>query len=271
MFCFYNFLQMLRNSKRRKQLTESAKRARLSRLENDDDLPALKHFDDSSDSDDSDDDSDDENFVSTKVVRHQTIISLFKKQLSKLENEAQKFVAEILSDHEEVDKHVEDNGLDKPVAVASATSVSSTNLRPATPRVPASTVKLRLRLFNQVLPQDLCLNSRWDKSRRARTDGHQSLGESTFSRYKSRGHQGGRPRVCPNLNLSFPNERARNRLINRQRTQDAAAEVSRKRQEKKRTFQQCVDVLNRAWQQPTLAGRFKTVYRPDAQETTVCA
>ena len=263
---------MSRKNKRRKQLLESAKRARLSRQQDHDSLPALKEFGDS-DNDFSDDDSNDEIFMVEKVWKNQSIISLFKKQLSKLEKETPQSTAE-------ADKQIQDNVTDKQVATASAKSVSSTESQVdkgvgQKPRVqvqqqpqvipPIQTVKLRLRLFGNVLPQRLRLNSRWNRSRRVRTAGHRSLSENAFSTYRPRGLNGGRPPV-----VNVPNARQKNREMNLQRVQDARAEVTRKREEKQRSFRKCVDVLEHAWLQPTLAGRFSCVYKPGVQEKTVC-
>ena len=271
---------MFRKNKRQKQLQESAKRARLT-SRSDDEVPALVEFSDSSDYDDS---SDDENFVvvAEKVLRQQTITSLFEKpstnsfeqNLSKLQKKAQHlhlpFPAEVHDQFEsEFNKEVVDNHADKQVAESVAESVapdpvSSPQTQSADTTI--DTVKLRLRLFGEVLPNDLRLKSRWNKSRRARADGHQSLYENNFSLYEPRGHNGGRR---PAINI--PSARDINRAANRQRVQNIADAVARKRESKRNLFKTCLDALDRAWRQPTLSGRFGCVYQPDDKEKTVCS
>ena len=116
------------------------------------------------------------------------------------------------------------------------------------------------------MPNDLRLKTRWNKSRRARADGHQILYENNFSiyKYKQRGHNGGRR---PAVNI--PSVRDINRAANRQRVQNNAEAVARKREAKRILSQKCVDVLERAWTQPTLSGRFGCVYKPGDKEKTV--
>lgn len=120
-------------------------------------------------------------------------------------------------------------------------------------------------MFGEVLPNDLRLKARWNKSRRARADGHQFLHENNFSIYKQRGHNGGRR---PAVNI--PSVRDINRAANRQRVQNNAEAVARKREAKQILSQKCVDTLERAWRQPTLSGRFGCVYKPGDKEKTVC-
>ena len=126
-------------------------------------------------------------------------------------------------------------------------------------------MKLRLRLFGEVLPNDLRLKARWNKSRRARADGHQCLHENNFSIYKQRGCNGGRRPA-----VDIPSVRDINRAANRQRVQNTADAVARKREAKRIRSQKCVDALERAWRQPTLSGRFGCVYKPGDKEKTVC-
>ena len=271
-----------------RQLEESSKRARRLQSESDDDdTPPLVNLSDSSDEDNfgssNDDYSDEEKLEADDRQQTSTKIQKFEQKLSKLQKTAQHLHLPFPADDdnsdattEEIDKVVvADNGDDKQQVAEEggsrtrAAPVSQPPKCQPPPRVQTSTVKLRLRLNNKVLPRDLWLNSRWATSRRARTHGHQHLNENAFSRYMARGRSGGRK--CQQVFPDQPNERERNREMNRQRVQDAAAEVLRKVVEKKNTFQQCIDTLYHAWRQPTLAGRFSCVYKPDTKEKTVCA
>ena len=85
---FYCYLQMPRRNKRKKQLIQSAKRARLS-TPLDSEVPELDELSNSS-SDDGGDSSDDENFVpvTEKTDRQQTITSFFEKYSSKLQKQS---------------------------------------------------------------------------------------------------------------------------------------------------------------------------------------
>ena len=188
----------------------------------------------------------------------------YEHKLSKLQKEAQRLDFPLNSYVEtEIDDGDQCAGVDKQQIDNGAKTVSSSSTTSATRD---KTVQLRLRLFNETLPQKLCLNFRWDKSRRARTTGHKSLRENYFSLYKPRGRLGGRPRECPTI----PTERQINQLRNKKKNQAQADAAAIKRQKKNDQFRQAVDVLDRAWRQPTLAGRFLAVYKPGEKEKTVC-